>query len=423
MGGLALGAALAGRWAVDADAEAGAADLRGTRTGRCGAGDRAAVRTARAVAGLRIGVPEWIRRRVPSGSCASASSLSAAAASGDGARCHVSAGRAMVRAGEPRSSRRAGQLYAANTIGAAVGALLSGFVLVPADRCLRYAPRRCRRQPGRDGGPGAGPRDARDRRCRARNRSVRRSQARATANGARKSKAVTGACPCCATRHGCCAARSGGGAARDHRRRDIHRRSGMDACVRAARRTVHLCVCGDGGRVHRRAGARRHARNGDRRHGPTPRVAIGLLLGGATIGSAWASTAAGTSLPHRVVADFASSPDISIVSHAITLSLTCCRWPSPSVRRFRSALQLAGGADAPPRTIGSVYAINTMAAVAGSLLTGFFLIPVLGLERTLTVVSATARRRGSARGVVRRQQRTARAGGARACRGWAAAHR
>ena len=34
--------------------------------------------------------------------------------------------------GAGRASRRAGQLYAANTIGAALGALLSGFVLVPA---------------------------------------------------------------------------------------------------------------------------------------------------------------------------------------------------------------------------------------------------------------------------------------------------
>ena len=49
-----------------------------------------------------------------------------------------------------------------------------------------------------------------------------------------------------------------------------------------------------------------------------PALAIGLLLGAATIGSAWASTAAGTSLPHRVVADFASSADISIVTHAVS---------------------------------------------------------------------------------------------------------
>src|SRR5678815_2510494 len=55
---------------------------------------------------------------------------------------------------------------------------------------------------------------------------------------------------------------------------------------------------------------------------------------------------------------------------------------------FPLALQLAGGSDAPPRTIGTVYAINTLAAVAGSLAAGFFLIPWLGLERTLTVVSA-----------------------------------
>ena len=34
-----------------------------------------------------------------------------------------------------------------------------------------------------------------------------------------------------------------------------------------------------------------------------------------------------------------------------------------------------------------MYALNTLAAVTGSLLTGFVLIPALGLERTLTVVA------------------------------------
>ena len=116
-------------------------------------------------------------------------------------------------------------------------------------------------------------------------------------------------------------------------------------------------------------------------------MAIGLLLGAATIGSAWASTAAGTSLPHRVVADFASSPDISIVGHAITLSLIVLPMAFAIGAAFPLSLQLAG-ADAPPRTLGSVYAINTLAAVAGSLAARFFLIPWLGLEQTLTVVSA-----------------------------------
>ena len=119
-----------------------------------------------------------------------------------------------------------------------------------------------------------------------------------------------------------------------------------------------------------------------------PSLAIGLLLGAATIGSAWASTAAGTSLPHRVAADFASSPDISIVGHAITMSLIVLPMALAIGAAFPLALQLAGGSDAPPRTIGTVYAVNTLAAVAGSLAAGFFLIPWLGLERTLTAVSA-----------------------------------
>ncbi|HUR33426.1 MAG TPA: fused MFS/spermidine synthase [Vicinamibacterales bacterium] len=118
-----------------------------------------------------------------------------------------------------------------------------------------------------------------------------------------------------------------------------------------------------------------------------PALAIGVLLGAATIGSAWAANAAGTTLPHQVVADFARSPDISIVSHAISLALTVLPMAIAIGAAFPLGLQLAGGAGAPPRTIGAVYAVNTVGAVAGSLAAGFALVPLLGLERSLTAVS------------------------------------
>src|SRR5205823_303417 len=53
---------------------------------------------------------------------------------------------------------------------------------------------------------------------------------------------------------------------------------------------------------------------------------------------------------------------------------------------FPLALQLAGGDDntAAPR-IGALYAVNTVCAVVGSLMTGFVLIPVLGLQATVSV--------------------------------------
>ena len=70
--------------------------------------------------------------------------------------------------------------------------------------------------------------------------------------------------------------------------------------------------------------------------------AIGVLLGLATVASAWAATAAGTSLPHRVVAEFASAPDISIVGHAILLSLVVVPMAMAIGAAFPLSLQISG---------------------------------------------------------------------------------
>ena len=83
-----------------------------------------------------------------------------------------------------------------------------------------------------------------------------------------------------------------------------------------------------------------------------PGAAIGVLLGLATIAAAWAGDAAGTSLPHRVVADFASSPDISIVSHAMTLALTILPMAIAIGAAFPLSLQLAGGDEDSRRSSG-----------------------------------------------------------------------
>jgi spermidine synthase len=51
---------------------------------------------------------------------------------------------------------------------------------------------------------------------------------------------------------------------------------------------------------------------------------------------------------------------------------------------FPLALQLVADRElAPARTLGRAYAVNTLAAVAGSLLTGYMFIPWFGLQRTL----------------------------------------
>lgn len=58
---------------------------------------------------------------------------------------------------------------------------------------------------------------------------------------------------------------------------------------------------------------------------------------------------------------------------------------------FPFALALAGGTDdRVTENIGVIYAVNTLGAIAGSLLTGFFLVPLIGLHTTIRVVAASS---------------------------------
>ena len=117
-------------------------------------------------------------------------------------------------------------------------------------------------------------------------------------------------------------------------------------------------------------------------------IALGLVLGGAALAAAWACAQAGGSLPRRVMIDFASASSGDLLAtHALLIAATIVPTAIGIGAAFPLALELAGGADAPARRLGAVYAINTLAAVAGSLLTGFLAIPMLGLERTLQVTT------------------------------------
>jgi spermidine synthase len=54
---------------------------------------------------------------------------------------------------------------------------------------------------------------------------------------------------------------------------------------------------------------------------------------------------------------------------------------------FPAALRLTAGARRAGRDVGTVLAVNTAGGIAGTLLTGFLLIPVLGLVRTLSILA------------------------------------
>lgn len=57
---------------------------------------------------------------------------------------------------------------------------------------------------------------------------------------------------------------------------------------------------------------------------------------------------------------------------------------------FPVAVRLAGGADRIGRDLGSVLALNTAGGIAGTLLTGFVLVPAFGLVHTLGILALAA---------------------------------
>jgi len=57
---------------------------------------------------------------------------------------------------------------------------------------------------------------------------------------------------------------------------------------------------------------------------------------------------------------------------------------------FPAALRLCGNANEAGRDTGAVLALNSLGGIAGSLVTGFLLIPALGLERTLAILALAA---------------------------------
>src|SRR5258708_13548518 len=53
-------------------------------------------------------------------------------------------------------------------------------------------------------------------------------------------------------------------------------------------------------------------------------------------------------------------------------------------------VRLAGGAGRIGRDVGAVLALNTAGGIAGTLLTGFLLVPAFGLVRTLGILAVAA---------------------------------
>lgn len=116
-----------------------------------------------------------------------------------------------------------------------------------------------------------------------------------------------------------------------------------------------------------------------------PALWLGIVLALGAIAASAASALAGGDVPLRVARDVAAAPDAFgqlLAGGAILIALLIL----PTAACFGAAFPLAFSlVDAP--ALGLVYAINTVGAVAGSLASGFFLIPRFGLQPTLALVS------------------------------------
>ena len=123
-----------------------------------------------------------------------------------------------------------------------------------------------------------------------------------------------------------------------------------------------------------------------------PEFPLALALGTAAVLATWTSAYAGSGFAQSVVRAYASSPEsfgALLLGHAMRVAALVAPAAVALGVAFPLALEIAGPRDeGAPRRLGAVYAINTIASVAGSLTAGFIAIPRLGLQTTLGVASA-----------------------------------
>ena len=122
-----------------------------------------------------------------------------------------------------------------------------------------------------------------------------------------------------------------------------------------------------------------------------PATWLAIAIGVAALSSAWTSYLAGTYVPQFVAHQIAVSPsefgarlwqNLAVASALIGPTAICLGAAFPLALLVADARSEATG-----RSFGIVYAVNTIGAVIGSLAAGFVLIPAVGLRNTLAVVN------------------------------------
>jgi spermidine synthase len=117
-----------------------------------------------------------------------------------------------------------------------------------------------------------------------------------------------------------------------------------------------------------------------------PALWLAIVLGAAGIAASWASALAGGDVPMRVAREVAAAPEAFqrlLTDGAILISALIF----PTAVAFGAAFPLAFELLDDSSGLGLLYAINTAGAVAGSLAAGFVLIPHIGLQPTLRLVT------------------------------------
>ena len=122
-----------------------------------------------------------------------------------------------------------------------------------------------------------------------------------------------------------------------------------------------------------------------------PAVWLAISLVSASAAVAAASYLAGGMLPRAVAERFAAAPGqyASLTSGGVILAATLV---IPAAICLGAAFPLAlamlrAQAEAAPGRFGIVYAVNTVGSVSGSLAAGYVAIPLLGLQRSMTLVA------------------------------------
>jgi spermidine synthase len=149
-----------------------------------------------------------------------------------------------------------------------------------------------------------------------------------------------------------------------------------------------------------------------------PATWLALALAIAALATAVTSALAGTYVPRVAAAQWADVSDDFSAQLTQSLALTAAMILPTAISlgaAFPLALAIVGATSADAsRRFGLVYAINTIGAVTGSLAAGFVFVPWLGLRATLIVVNGCLIAAGLAVAVRARARRTLQVAGAAA---------